>query len=173
MFIREGPTRCYALGIDYKEHKDACLIEAGEDSITTYDALHSGWQILRAEGDAHPDVASAMENVISCLEERGHADVRTDLLFVWQWMEHPNEHMARTQSQSDTDRVIEETLLRPSRECGFEHGLFEVQDGTWTEALVRLADESPDAVDALIKEGLLAHLQEPGVAQVLAGIPHW
>ena len=170
LYIREGVTRCYAINKDdFRREKDDCLVASFERVNTATDLLHVGWNRVRAAGDAAPGVVQAMENVVTCLKDMGHADAHPDHLFLWQRFEHPVDYHARVDAQTPEDKAIKERLHEPSKGCANEHGLFEAQDASWQRELERLAQEEPDVVDVLIREGFLVHLYEPGPAINLTG----
>ena len=168
--IRVGPTKCLAIDDRrFPNQQDDCLMAMWDDIAKATHDFHAGYVKVHEAGDADPEVAAGIDNLVSCLLERGHADAHKDHILHWQLFDHPDDFHARLDAMSAEEKALKERLVQPTKECAQEQGFFQVQEAAWTAALEKLAQEDPEEMDVVIREGMLVHLQEPGPAVILTG----
>ncbi len=170
--IRLGPTQCR--GIDKNrfdsQHHTNCLIQLWDDLEAAIADLHSGWAKVHEAGNADPTVQAGIEKLVSCLVEQGHKDAHKDHILFWQLFEHPDDYHARVDTMTKEEKDLKKRLVQPTRKCAEDQGFFQIQEQAWIAALKKLAQEDPGAMDTIIREGMLVHLEEPGPAVILTGV---
>ena len=166
--FRHGPAKCAAYDTG-SQRKQSCLTRSSDDVDKQTHKMIEAWEKVKADGDEDDDVVSAMKDTVTCLEDLGHDDVDTALLFGWQRLETHHDLKDREAGLTQKQKELRDELLEPSQSCAKKNGLFDAQDTAWAAELQRLHDDEPETVQALIDAGLLEILQKPGVEHFLTG----
>ena len=168
--VRFGPTQCYGIDDDrFPNYQNDCLIAMWDKLDKAMEDFYTGWTRVHELGNAAPKVQAGIEELLSCIVQRGHKDAHRDRILHQQLLTDPREYHARIDAMSAEEKALEERLLKPTWECGHELGFFEIQEAAWIAGLEKLADEDPNGMEVIIREGMLIHLKEPGIAIILGG----
>ncbi len=168
VFFRDGYARCAGITTT-GDIAVGCSEQAADNINKAFGGIFDAWPKVQTVGNRDPEVVKAWEATITCLEDKGFKDINRELLFPWQNLDRPNTHLAKEEALTGPDKDLRERLTEPSRDCAKQEGLFAAQDTAWAAELRRLHDEEPDTVDALVREGLLANLEKPGVSEHISG----
>ena len=170
LFIRFGAVQCYAIDDNrFPNEQHDCVTGLADGMNKASEDFYNGWAKVHKAGNAAPTVQAGINNLVSCLVERGHPDAQKEHILFWQLWELPWDYDAKQDALSDQEKELRGRLVNPTVECANEQGFFEIQDAAWTAALEKLAKEDPEGMEIIIREGMLVHLQEPGPAAILAG----
>ena len=162
--LRKGSAKCAGIFLSSgTESRLECVRGSSKDTGEVIANMFEAFGKVRIGGDQDPDVVKALEDTITCLEDKGFKDVNRDLLFGWQKTQPPQDGRAQEALLSEQDKNLREQLIEPSQSCAQQEGLFEAQDAAWAAELRRLQNAEPELVTDLIREGYLEALEKPGV----------
>ena len=164
-FAREGVFQCDAVAdFDYRQE---CYSQAVQGWAKHLTDLFEMWARVQGVVARDAAVATALMEVIICLESSGYEAINPELLFPWQIVEDPTVYDEREAGYTEAEKAMRLALWEPSDQCARQHGFYEAQNAAWLAEVERLAKEEPEAVKALLDAGLLEILQAPGVAAFL------
>ena len=168
--LRFGIAAC--AGITDSVEQGDCMAEdwrQWEEAIAGHQAA---WAKIREGGDRDPAVQAARAETLACLEDAGHENPDQDLMFHWQHHHLSfDEYHEREDGMTEEQKDLRESLIAPTVKCANETGLFAEQDRAWAEELGRLQSDEPELVAGLIREGVQAAFERPGVATFLLPQP--
>ena len=164
---RNGVYQC--LGVMDGSSKRECINQSTDDLDKAAIKMFKAWNKVQIGADGDPEVASAMKDVTTCLEELGFENVDLDLLFNWQMFVSPASGKDWEERLTQAQKTLRAEATEPSKSCAKQNGLYEAQDAAWIAELERLHREEPETVKILIDEGLLVALKKPGPEVFLTG----
>ena len=162
---REGIIRCIAL--TDAAARSECSNQSSQRVEQFFTGLFEMWPKVQGVVDRDSAVATALMEVITCLEDLGYEEINPELLFPWQVVEDPTVYDEREAGYTEVEKAMRLELWEPADQCARQHGFYEAQDAAWLAEVERLAKEEPEAAKPLLDAGLLDILRAPGVAAFL------
>lgn len=168
--IRFGLVAC--AGITDSVEQEDCITEDWRQLEAAFEEHRVAWGKIREGGDMDPAVLTARTATLACLEDAGHENPDQDLMFHWQHHHLSfDQYHEREDGLTEEQKDLRESLIAPTVKCADETGLFAEQDRAWAEELDRLQSDQPELVAGLIREGVQAAFERPGVTTFLLPQP--